>query len=250
MTDTPVSQKKDSSQILFQYWTLSDAEHPTSRDISFTDDNGILFQCGIVFMTDSTVLENPAGDKSYGALHKKGKNLDVTYNKNRKAVYHIKRLHADEMVLDRTENGLTSQLTYHATDTWWPDASKNPFAKENYRWSFKPSEAETDDQLKTRLREFVEFFKYYFDGYVNGGATKIDFTGIPCCLNWYQGGITIQNEEKLDKKWINCFYSKAQALKARQILEDTLMKKYNWDTKETNWVKQTASVLQQIHNNL
>jgi hypothetical protein len=33
-------------------------------------------------------------------------------------------------------------------------------------------------------------------------------------------------------------------------LEDAILKKYDWDTTETDWVKQTIPVLQQIHDGL
>ena len=246
---TPVVQR-DSFQLLCQYWKLSDAEHPTSKDISFTNNQGILIESGIVFMTDSSLLENPAGEMSYGKFHLNGNKIEATFDNGRNAVYTMKRLHKDELLLNRIGNKHTSELTYKSTDTWWPDTNKNPFGKQNYQWSIKPKKAETDQQINNRLKQFVEFYKYYFDGLVKGGATNIDFTGLPCCLNWYQGGITIQSESKLDKKWINCFYSTEQAYKGRQMLEDILMKKYDWDTKETNWLKQTASVLQQIHDNM
>ncbi len=49
---------------------------------------------------------------------------------------------------------------------------------------------------------------------------------------------------------MSCFYSKEQALKGRQMLEDALVKKYNWDVNETNWIKQTMPVLQQIHDKI
>ena len=100
------------------------------------------------------------------------------------------------------------------------------------------------------MKQYVRFCEYYFNGFVNGGASRIDFIGLPNCLDWYQGGITIQNDDKLNKKWANCFYSGEQASRGRQMLEDAIVKKYNWDTKETNWLKQTSSVLDQIYNNL
>lgn len=250
IVETPTVVKRDSFQLLCQYWRLSDAEHPTSKDISFTNDQGILIESGIVFMTDSSFLENPAGEMSYGKFRLNGNKIEAKFDNGRKAVYTINRLHKDQLLLNRLENKHTSELTYKSTDTRWPDANKNPFAKQNYQWSIKPKNAESDEQIKNRLKQFVEFYKYYFDGLVNGGATNIDFTGLPCCLNWYQGGITIQSENKLDKKWIDCFYSTEQAHKGRQMLEDALVKKYDWDTKETNWLKQTASVLQQIHDGM
>ena len=242
--------EKDTFHLLCQYWQLADAEQPTSKDISFTNDDGILFKSGIVFMTDSVVLENPAGEMSYGKFNVNGNTINVDFDNGTKAIYKIARLHKDELWLKRTENKHTSQLTFKATDTYWKDANKNPFSKQNYQWVQKSKKSENEEAIKKRVKDNVQFYAYYFNGFITGGATKINFDALPCCFNWYAGGIFIQNENKLDKKWINCFYSEEQAFKARQILEDALNKKYNWDTTQTNWVKQTAPVLQQISDGL
>ena len=250
IVDAGSNIQKDTFHLLCEYWKLEDADHPTSKDISFTNDEGILFQCGIVFITDSSVLENPAGEMTYGKFKLNGNDtIRVDFEDGRKAVYKIISL-KDSLLLNRTEKKHTTELTYKSTNTSWPDASKNPFSKQNYEWTKKPKKPETDEEIRKRVKESVLFYKYYFDGFVNGGATNIDFTGLPCCLNWYQGGITIQSESKLDKKWINCFYSTDQAYKGRQILQDAITKKYDWDLKETNWLKQTASVLQQIYDRM
>jgi len=248
--DSTSLQQNDTFHLLCQYWKLTDADHPTEKDISFTNDNGVLFECGIVFMTDSTVLENPTGEMSYGKFTLTGNLIHVNFDDGRKAIYTIQRLRKDELLLKRTGNKHTSELTYEGTKTSWPDARKSPFSKENYKWIVKPRKPETDAEIKERVKESVQFYAYYFDGFVNGNADKIIFSGLPCCLNWYQGGITIQNEENLNKKWISCFYSKDQAYEGRQILQDAITKKYNWDQKEPNWLKQTASVLQQIHDQM
>jgi Lipocalin-like domain len=241
---------KDTLQKLSAYWELTDAESPSSRDVAYKDENGISVQSGIVFMTDSNLLENPAGDKTYGTFSLKGNTIEAKYDDGRKAVYTITGIDSNSLQLTRLEDKRNSQLSYKGTGTYWPDASKNPFAKANYQWSFKPKKAEDDEALKKRLKQNVLFYADYFDGLVNGGAKQIDFSSLPCCFNWYAGGITIQGEKKLDKKWINCFYSTEQALKARQILEDALMKDHHWDTTETNWVKQIPPVLRQVSQHL
>ncbi len=244
------SQIADTFHLLTQYWQLADADHPTDKDVSFTSDSGILYQSGIVFMNDSSVLENPAGEMTYGKFSLKGNAINVKFDDGRKANYILDRINKNELLLSRTEKKHISKLTYKATGMIWPDATKNPFAKQNYQWAQKPKKPETDDQIRNRVKENVQFFVYYFDGVINGKAQQIDFSGLPCCLNWYSGGISIQNESQLDKKWINCFYSKDQAYKARQILDDALGKKYDWNVKETNWIKQTRPVLQQIHDKM
>jgi len=244
------SEMPDTSQLLTQYWELKDADNPTSRDISFTADDGAEYASGIVFMADSTVLENPVGEMTYGKYDVKGNTISVNFDDKRKATYLIDQVNKEQLVLSRTEKKHISKLTYKATSTQWPDSDKNPFSRQNYQWSKKPSKPESDEQIKSRVKEYVQFCAYYFQGFLNGNAAQIDFNALPSCLNWYQGGISIENEDKLNPKWIDCFYSKEQAYKGRQMLEDAIVKKYKWDEKETNWMKQIVPVLQQIHDNL
>jgi hypothetical protein len=249
MVDDEVVADKDTFHLLCQYWQLEEADNPTSKDISFKE-NGIEFKSGIVFMTDSVMLENPKGKMNYGKFRLDENAINVIFDNGGSAVYKIGRINKDELLLRRTENKHVSQLTFKASHTYWPDADKNPFSKENFKWVQKPTRPENAEEIKRRAKESVQFYAYYLTGFVNGGATTIDFEAIPCCFNWYAGGISIQSETKLDKKWIDCFYSKEQAFEARQILEDAILKKYDWDTTETDWVKQTIPVLQQIHDGL
>jgi len=247
---TPLSRNtKDTFQLLCQYWQLIDAENPTSKDVAFTND-GIKYESGIEFMTDSTFLENPAGEMTYGKFKLSRNSVAAEFDGRRNANYKIKKLSPDSLLLTRIENKHSTNLRYKATATYWKNAEKCAFAKQNYQWVKKPEKPENDEEIKERAKDCVQFYAYYFQGFADGGATKINFEGLLCCFNWYQGGISIQNEKKLDKKWKNCFYSEEQAFTARQILQDALIKKYNWDTTETNWVKQTAQVLQQIHDRM
>ncbi|MEO8823043.1 MAG: hypothetical protein ABI366_05665 [Ginsengibacter sp.] len=244
------SEMPDTFHLLTQYWELTDADNPTSKDISFTSDDGAENISGIVFMTDSTVLENPVGEKTYGKFSLNGNTIDVKYDDGRMATYVIDRINKEQLLLSRTEKKHTSKLTYKATNTSWPESNKNAFSKQNYQWSQKPKKPETDEEIKNRVKESIQFYVYYFEGFVKGNTEQIDFNAMPNCLNWYQGGISIENEDKLNQKWIDCFYSKEQALKGRQMLEDAIVKKYNWDEKETNWMKQLIPVLQQIHDQM
>lgn len=244
------SEMPDTFHLLTQYWELTDADNPTSKDISFTADDGAEYVSGLVFMTDSTVLENPVGEMTYGKYDLKGNTISVNFDDKRKAVYLIDQINKEQLVLSRTEKKHTSKLTYKATSTQWPNSDKNPFSRQNYQWSKKPATSESDEQIKSRVKGYVQFCAYYFQGFLNGNAAQIDFNALPTCLNWYQGGISIENEDKLNPKWIDCFYSKEQAYKGRQMLEDAIVKKYKWDEKETNWMKQIVPVLQQIHDNL
>ncbi|MEP7231776.1 MAG: hypothetical protein ABI691_16050 [Ginsengibacter sp.] len=249
LVDEPTPARKDAFHQLCQYWELSDAERPTYRDLSEHRDE-IYNIPGIVFMTDSTFLENPKADMRYGKFTLNGKEINAQFDDGKKAIYTIQEKQENAMTLKRTEKEQSTILYLKASEVFWPDANKNPFNKINSGWRIKPKALESEVELKERLKGCVQFYEYFFKGYVESKSTEIDYSGLPSCFKWYQGGIFVQNEKKLDKKWMNCFYSPEQALQARQIMEDALSKKYDWDTTERNWIRQLIPVLKQVHDKL
>ncbi len=249
LVDEPMPARKDAFHQLCQYWELSDAERPTYRDLSEHRDE-IYNIPGIVFMTDSTFLENPKADMRYGKFTLNGKEINAQFDDGKKATYTIQEKQENAMTLKRTEKEQSTILYLKGSEVFWPDANKNPFNKINSEWRIKPKAPESEAELKKRLKGCVQFYEYFFKGYVESKSTEIDYSGLPSCFKWYQGGIFVQNEKKLDKKWINCFYSQEQALQARQTIEDALSKKYDWDTTERNWIRQLIPVLKQVHDKL
>lgn len=239
--------RKDAFHQLCQYWDVTDAESPTYVDLYDNSTDGIINFPGIIFLTDSTFLENPKGNMRYGTFSLKGKIITAKFDDNKKAVYNIQKKEGDSMTVTRVEDNHTTILYLKGAKIFWPDASLNPFNKNNSKWRLKPAKSESPAELNERLKNCVQFYEYFFQGYAKSESSEMDFTGYPTCFKWYQGAIYVLSEKNLDKKWINCFYSKEQALQARQTMEDIVTtKKYNWDTTITNWPQQTADVLKQI----
>lgn len=242
---------RDSFSILCQYWQLDEADNPMGVDISMKDPaTGIEYESGILFMADSTVLENPKGKMTYGKFSINNNLIDVSYDGGRKASYEIVRLNKEELRLDRTEKKKESNLSYRASNTMWPDVAKNPFSKENYAWAKKPSKSGSEEDIREKAKDCIRFYQYYFEGFVNGGAKSINFEALPDPFKWYAGGIFIQKEDELNNKFIDVFYSPQDAYKARNILQSMLQQKVDWDTTQTNWLKQTAMVLEQIREKM
>jgi ribosome-associated toxin RatA of RatAB toxin-antitoxin module len=243
-------ERKDPFHQLCQYWEVTDADNPTFRDLFDNHTEGIYDFPGIIFMTDSTFLENPRAAMRYGKFVLKGKTIDAQFDDGKKAVYTIQNIEGTKMILRRAEKGHSTILNLKESKVFWPNARLNPFNKMNSAWRIKPSRKETPAELNERLKECVQFYEYFFRGYSESESDEIDFLGLPSCFKWYQGGIYVQGPKNLDKKWINCFYDEEQAFQARQMMEDVVLKKYDWDTKEKNWLKQTADVLKQIHDKM
>ena len=250
IVEAKLPPRKDTFHQLCQYWDVTDAENPDYTDLYDNQTEGIVNQPGIVFMTDSTFLENPRAKMRYGKFELKGKTITAQFDDGKKAIYTIDDLHNPDLVLFRVEKGHRTKLILKGSDAYWPDAKLNPYNKIISEWRVKPSKEESADALRERLKGCLMFYAFFFQGHAESGSTEINFIGLPCCFNWYHGGITVQNETRLDKKWINCFYSQEQALQARQMLEDVITKKYDWDTTQKNWMKQIVPVLKQIRDSL
>ncbi len=250
MVDQARPQRKDAFHQLCQYWEVTDAERPTMRDLYDNQQEGVYNYPGIVFMTDSTFLEDPRAEMRYGKFSFRGKEINAQFDDGQKSVYIIQDKQAATMVVKRVEKNLSTILYLKASNVFWPDASKNPYNRINSRWRIKPAKAESEEQLKERLKGCVKFYEYFFKGHSESESNEIDFLGLPTCFKWYQGGIFVQSAKTLDKKWVNCFYSEDQALKARQTMEDALAKKYDWDTTQRNWVRQLIPVLKQVQSQL
>ncbi len=246
IVEAKTHERKDPFHQLCQYWEVIDAENPTFRDVYDQHDEGVYNYPGIIFMTDSTFLENPRAAMRYGRFTLKGKIINGQFDDGKNAVYTIKNIQGSDMVLSRAEKGKPTILNVKGAQVFWSDASLNPFNKINSAWRIKPAAKETPEELNKRLKGCVKFYEYFFRGYGESESSEIDFLGLPSCFKWYQGGIYVQGLKTLDRKWINCFYSEEQALLARQMMEDIVLKKYNWDTTQKNWLKQTADVLKQM----
>lgn len=243
------NRPEDTLGRLCQYWILTDADNPMGKDVPQTIDSIELIP-GIVFMNDGTLLENPGSIPHYGTYEYKGGKINATFEDDSTAQYAIIRIDAEALWLERLESNQSATLKYMPTHTWWPNTERNPFSKSNYKWTFKPTQPESNAEIKQRARECINFYAYYLMGFVNGQAAAVDFTAMPECFNFYKGGFTVKPAGKLDPKWINCFYNEAQALEARQMLEDAIRKKYTWDKSISNWASQTIPVLFQYRDSL
>jgi hypothetical protein len=251
IVDEKEAIRKDPFHQLCQYWEVTDAESPTYTDLYDNSIDGIYNYPGIIFMTDSTFLENPRAAMRYGKFTLKGNIITAIFDDKKKAVYNIQSRQGDTMILKRIEENHAAVLYLKGSQTFWPDASLNPFNKNNSKWRIKPAKPENVSELNGRLKNCVQFYEYFFRGYAKTEGDEIDFLGLPTCFKWYAGAIYVLSAKNLDKKWINCFYSEDQAMQARQMMEDVVTnKKYDWDTTQRNWMKQTADVLKQIHSKM
>lgn len=241
--------RKDTASLLYQYWTLEDADHPLGRDL-INKENNKDFLPGIVFMNNGELIENPGGITLRANYTRNGPNFSTQYEDGTKGAFLIKILNKDTLFLERKTDDHVSDLFYKSTNTWWPDIKTNPFTRENFAWTIKAKQPETDAQIRERCKEFLRFYQYYLEGYVRGRADKITFVGLPNIFNWYTGGIGLQSEKNLNPKWKDAFNNEEDASKAYAMIRHVILKKFKWDPNESDWIKQSSKVLVQMRDSL
>jgi hypothetical protein len=244
---TDLSSIKEIPVLLCQNWVYkTDAE-------DYDSSNGTLDipYRGLSFFTDSTVVKEPHEDMLFGkwSFNNDDKTIHVNYDNGKKEEYKIKAIGPKDLTLIKL-NDDKEEIIFVADGKQEQNCKDDSYHFTNNHWRIKPKHAETDEEIKERLKQCIWFYVLFFNDDIKRSSSTILFHGLPSCFNWYNGGIGLQHKDELDPKWINCFYDKDQAMQAYKLMGNLIEKKYQWDKNETNWVKQTAPVLQQMYDSL
>ena len=235
--------------LLCQNWeNKEDAEEAQNSDGS---GNMEMPYRGFSFFPDSTIVKNPREKMQYGRwiLNEADKTIAIRYDNGESEKYKINAIGAKDLILTKKGDDNT-RLIFVADGKQEKNYKDNPFYGANNDWRIKPKTAETDAAIKERLRGNIHFYWLFLNDNINRNSSTISFYGLPSCFNWYSGGIGIVNKKEIKTNWTNTFYNTAQAMKAQDMMEHLISKKYIWDSTQRNWLKQSAPILLQMQDSL
>jgi hypothetical protein len=241
------------TDLLSQPWQLEDADQPHWNEIFWDSSINARMYPEIALFKDMTVTVNAHSRIQMGKwqLNKEAGELALRFDDGTSNLYKIDRAALRQMEMNwvRVNDNVFLQLSAQAIVHKQPE--KDPLHPSNNRWRIRPAKPETAEQIRSRVKGCVHFFALYFRDNHLRQETDISFIGLPCCFIWYNGGIGIQNEMDLDRKWIACFYSEAQALTGYKMLVPILQSHtLHWPEHPTSWVGQTGDVLQEMADKL
>jgi hypothetical protein len=238
---------KDTAKLIAQDWESK--EDAQEAELSGGSTDLEMPYHGLSFFPDNTMVANPRDNIAFGTWSLKGNEFVPLFSDGSKKQFIIVKIDAKNLVLQSTETKRT--MEYRADGKMQKQLADDPFYGVNNQWRIKPKKAETDEQIKKRVMDCVQFYyKLLMDKAARENKSVAVFVGLPEIFTFYDGMITVLGKEKLKSKWINCFYNEAQAKKAQALLEDMITKKYSWNKKEPNWLIKDAAVLKQIYDNL
>lgn len=247
-TLTDLTSFTDIKKLLCQNW--ENKEDAEDAALGGGGEGLEILYRGFSFFEDATVVENPRDNIRFGkwSMNEADKMISIEFNKGGKAQYKIVAIGAGQMILMNTTD--KKKVEYKADAKAQKNLADDPFYGLNNQWRLKPGKAESDSEIKLRTEQCVFFYAKFLDDNANRGSKIISFAGLPACFKWYRGGVSVIARDKLEAKWLNCYYNKEQAFKAHAMLDKIISKKYKWNKEETNWVKQSAGVVKQMYDTL
>jgi len=241
------------TDLLSQGWNMDDADEKHWNELFWDSLANKRKYPGLFLFSDFSATENPRADMKTGkwAIDKINRKLRLSFTDGSKKSYNIQSLSLAAMVLVLEKGDDSSVIKFSSDHLVHKRLQEDPFYPENNKWRIKPLAAENSDQIRERVRACVHFYSLFFKDNRQRQQDDISFIGLPCCFEWYNGGLGLPTEMELDKKWISCFYSEDQAYKGYDMLKTLLeTNELKWPDHKMGWVIQTQAVLEQIYNKL
>ena len=242
---TDLTGSSDLRDILCQCWeNIEDWEE--ARRYGLTSSFESVFR-GYCFYPDGTMVKYPRGYMEIGTWELLDKSkpyvISLGSGNDEDEKFKLAKLAPTELKIIGEGGGVQ---TYMSRGLRHDNVKSDPLHPLNNKWRMMPSRAENDEEIKDRLKGCIHFFVLYYDQMIETNSEVITFAGFPSCFKWYAGGIYLLKKEELRQKWIDCFYNKADAMKAYMFAEKLMRKKYKWPEKEKNWMKLNVAVLKQM----
>lgn len=244
-----LAKEKSIQKLLCQGWVMDD-------DVDVIKDNGEAegnypYRCFYLF-DDSTYTKNVRNVMEYGQWsYNEAEKVFTLKNANRSwDQYKVVAIGPDDMIVMNTKLNSVTKLRFISSGKKYINKSDDPFYIENNRWRTRPRGPETDEAIRKRVKEYLHFYILFYRDNLAKEEPMISFYGLPTCLRWFRGGIHMVKKDDLAANWYGCFYNKEQAMKAYKMVEDVIMKKYNWPKEKMSWVKMNLLVLEQIDANI
>ncbi|MBN9300049.1 MAG: hypothetical protein J0I41_23810 [Filimonas sp.] len=173
-----------------------------------------------------------------------GKELKLVNSAGKEQVFVITKQENDVLGLS-PQTGV--DYTFSGMDNHFADAGSNPYSKENNLWLVKASHKESDEELKARLCNHLQFWEVYFKWARKQKLTTLTVRGLTTPIKMYGNGFALYAYNELPKTWTSLFYDSEDAEKAYNKLNDLIRSSnLNWPNTQ-NRFDMFISIFQQLH---
>ncbi|MFT3911029.1 MAG: hypothetical protein QM737_16540 [Ferruginibacter sp.] len=242
-----LKQSSIMRDILCQSWEYEE-DALEAKDVDITSDMEVVYR-GYSFFNDGTVTKDPRGNIRTGKWSlkiEKPVTISMEFDHGQQDIKQLAYLRPSEMILSEGEGNDRKKKSLLADEFRHINVKDDPFYPTNVLWRIKPTSPETEKSIRQRLKDCIHFFVLYYEEKINTQAETVTFIGLPTCFTWYSGAVGLQDENQLQRKWINCFYNREQAMTAYKLADKLLRTKLDLPKKESSWLKANLSILKEM----
>lgn len=247
-----ISEATKIETVLCQNWQHTDDLE--SLQNANDDDELMLPFRAFHFANDHSFIKNPRNAMEYGnwSYDDDSKMITLSYKSSKETDrYKIRAIAVDELKLTNAGLNTQSVIIFSGDSISYQNQAANPFHIDNNQWRIRPAKAETNAQIRERIKGCMRFYLLFYKDHIARRTKTISFYGFPTCFRWYAGGIYLVKQDELKDNWFACFYNKEQAMKGYKIVDSLLDLKYTWSKDPAkNWVVKNSEVLQQMYDKL
>jgi hypothetical protein len=164
----------------------------------------------------------------YGRWKRNDSVLLLTNNKRITISFPIKFVSANELELISAKGTI---LNFELQPTKFSSLADNPFSVENNQWRKPASKKETEQELRSRLKNHFRFHEAYFKWALDEKISSIDVRSTPSPIKIYGNGFALKSFDELPASWRSCFYDAEDCQKANDLI------KYIFEKEDIAWAR-------------
>lgn len=168
-----------------------------------------------------------------------------------KSLFTIKHYWHDSLRLENPigRNKDTLYVNYILQKLRTNDSVPNLFDPALNKWRTKPTQPESDETIKVRLKQVLDYYSGYFANVSYNRIPYFNIEKLLCPIKFYSGGIGLK-KFKADDAWTKVFYDSTDAHKAHTILKHTFSDIKDYPDRGKDYVKEYIAALKIVANTL
>jgi hypothetical protein len=181
------------------------------------------------------------GKFDYGRWELKEGTLFLTSKLTNASAYPVKFPSGTELQLKTPEETILNFEGKFVSPT-----TGSPFSLQNNQWRIPARQKETDEEIRSRLRNHCSFYENYFRWALDNGITQLDVRSTASLIKIYGNGFTLKPLKELPPAWKAIFFDEEDCEKANKMIKDIFERHDIAWANTDNKFKMFASAFQQL----
>jgi hypothetical protein len=148
-----------------------------------------------------------------------------------------------ENAIDRNEDTLYVNYIFQKLRT--NDSVPNLFDPALNNWRIKPTQPESDEAIKARIKQVIYYYSGYFGNISGNNIPHFNIEKLLCPIKFYSGGIGMK-KFKAEDEWTKVFYDSTDAHKAHRMVDRAFDNLKGYPDRGRNYAQEYFAALKML----